>query len=517
MIKEDQLSKKLIRYLPTLLVLVTQLCAAIPSPLAARQSADEYPESNLSLTEVSENLRFLASDDLQGRKSGEPGNEAAARFIAEHFRAYGLRNVPGISDYFQSVPLRVSSQSQQNWMTISGDTLRYGGDLIVLNATPLNADAQLLQVEFGIDDTSSAGNDYAQLDARGKVVVANFGTHEGQDLRAGLQAGNEKLALARKKGALALVELYDGQVPWERLAAFLQRPRHTVATAAENEPDEPTVPHLLINNSGGKYDGKINQSNSTGLFIQEQMTETITSPNVVGLIEGGHADLKESYVVLMAHFDHIGTNHGPADEDNINNGARDNGMGVVALLSAAKTLSSARPARSVICLATTAEEMGLLGSKYYTENPLVPLNKTIFVLNTDGAGFTDTSIVSVVGLDRTGAKQEISRGAAAFGLDAISDPVPHMNLFSRSDNINFARKGIPAPTFSPGFRTFGPELQKYYHQPQDEVGADFDFNYLLKFSKAFAYSARLIADMPAAPQWRYGDEFEPVSKELYSK
>jgi len=164
----------------------------------------------------------------------------------------------------------------------------------------------------------------------------------------------------------------------------------------------------------------------------------------------------------------------------------------------------------------TAEEVGLLGSQYYANHPLLPLNKCIFNINSDGAGYNDTTIVAVMGLDRTGAKAEMETASKAFGLGIFADPSPEQGLFDRSDNVSFAKKGIPAPTFTPGFREFNGEIMKNYHQVSDNPET-IDFNYLLKFSQAFTYAARLIADMPKAPQWIAGDKYEEAAKKLYVK
>src|SRR5690606_29087311 len=118
---------------------------------------------------------------------------------------------------------------------------------------------------------------------------------------------------------------------------------------------------------------------------------------------------------------------------------------------------------------------------HYSENPLLPLNKCIFNLNCDGAGYNDTSIISVIGLTRTGAAAEIEKAAGTFGLGVAGDPAPEQNLFDRSDNVNFASKGIPAPTFTPGFKDFDAEIMKYYHQAIDNPES-IDYDYLLNYS-----------------------------------
>jgi Zn-dependent M28 family amino/carboxypeptidase len=186
----------------------------------------------------------------------------------------------------------------------------------------------------------------------------------------------------------------------------------------------------------------------------------------------------------------------------------------VALLVAAKALSQQPPKRSVMVLALTGEEVGLLGSRYYAENPLVPLKQTIFDLNIDGAGYNDTTIVSVIGLERTGAKAEIEAGARAFGLNVFAEPAPEQGLFDRSDNVSFAAKGVPAPTFSPGFKAFDAEIAKYYHQAIDNPES-LDFSYVHKFCQAYAHTARLIANRSTRPFWIAGDKYEAVGKELY--
>jgi Zn-dependent M28 family amino/carboxypeptidase len=258
-----------------------------------------------------------------------------------------------------------------------------------------------------------------------------------------------------------------------------------------------------------------------GYFQPFALPDGAESQNVLGVIPGTDPELRDEYVMLLAHYDHVGAgDHGggmrPTTEaDSIYNGARDNGMGVVALLHAARSLAADPPARSIVLFAAGAEEMGLVGSRFYAEHPLVPLEQTVFALNVDTGGYSDTSAVTVVGLERTTAAPLIREGAARAGLGLTPQPDPRMQLFRRSDNINLARRGIPAPTFSPGFLSFSdPGVADYYHQVTDEVG-DLDFAYLARFADAYAQTARLIADAPERPRWADGDEFEAAGRTLY--
>ena len=193
--------------------------------------------------------------------------------------------------------------------------------------------------------------------------------------------------------------------------------------------------------------------------------EQITSDNVMGLIEGTDPTLKNEYIVYTAHYDHVGV--GAPDDlgDEIYNGARDNAVGVTAVLSLANYFAAHPPKRSAMFVLFTAEEKGLLGSKYFTEHLPVAANQIKYNFNIDNGGYNDTSIISVIGLTRTEAEMDIQKACNEIGLQAIEDPAKEQGLFDRSDNVNFAVLGIPAPTFSLGFRAFDEEIFKYYHRP----------------------------------------------------
>jgi Zn-dependent M28 family amino/carboxypeptidase len=270
---------------------------------------------------------------------------------------------------------------------------------------------------------------------------------------------------------------------------------------------------MLVNDVGGLRlkDVETRGSAEVRIRVSKREREVVNSENVVGVLEGQDPELNREWVAITAHFDHLGSGRdlpGATDEDQIFNGARDNGMGTVALLTAAETLGALRPARSIILIALNGEELGMLGSRYYVEHPLIPLERTVFVLNADGGGYEDTSLATVLGLDRTSEGTRIRRACEEFGINAIPGGEALQHFFNQSDNVNFARRGIPAPTFSPGFREFGAAIRRFYHQPADEADENFDFDYLLRYSQAFALAARYIADDRETPRWTPGDEYE---------
>jgi len=471
-------------------------------------STDGFPEDHLSLATTTADLRFLASDELMGRAPGTPGGAAAARYIAEQFRAAGLKTVPGATEFYQPIPFSQTTPPAEGTLQMGETRYTQGESMLQLAGGAVAAEASVVFAGFG------TAADLDGLDLEGKIVVTRFGTPEDQGPQAGFAAGQAKRTAVTEGGAVALVELYSGSFAWIQLRGFLNRPRFIVDQNADG------IPHFLTDDTGGTHAEQMAQMPpaTANLTTSGLGRKAMDSPNVLGMVEGNDPALRNEFVVLTAHYDHLGAglNHaGATPADSIFNGARDNGMGTVALMNAARALGARPPARSVLFIALAAEESGLLGSHYYVDNPLIPLEDIVFVLNVDTGGYTDTEIVSVIGLERTTAEAAISAGTAAYDLKARPDPVPDQNLFNRSDNVSFAAKGIPAPTFSPGFHDFGKEIMKTYHQASDEAGDDFDYVYLLRFSQAYAHATRLIADMPERPFWVEGDDYEAAGKKLY--
>ena len=171
---------------------------------------------------------------------------------------------------------------------------------------------------------------------------------------------------------------------------------------------------------------------------------------------------------------------------------------------------------SVLFIALTAEEKGLLGSAWYAAHPLIPLEQTVFNLNTDGAGYNDTTVVTAIGLERTSAEATIKAASEVSGLEAIVDPVPEQNLYVRSDNVSFAQQGIPAVNFAPGTTAFDAEIMKHYHQVSDEAET-LNFSYVEKYCEAYTRAAEQIANLPATPFWTKDDKYEAVGRELYGR
>jgi Zn-dependent M28 family amino/carboxypeptidase len=332
----------------------------------------------------------------------------------------------------------------------------------------------------------------------------------------------KKRKLAKEKGAVGLIELYRLQFPWQFFLSYFGKESLNLADKMETTKSNPNFVYGWIKEENKETFNAMKDSKKTKVELSSEgfSRRAVTSNNVIGLLEGTDPELKDEYLLITAHFDHVGTGKNGGSpytpEDSIFNGARDNAMGTTALLGALQALAEAPPKRSVIFLAVTGEEIGLLGSQYYAENPLLPMDQVIFNLNTDGAGYNDPSYVSIVGFGRTGTDGLVEAASNIFGLDVFPNPAPEQNLFDRSDNVSFAKLGVPALCFSPGLTEFDEEISTYYHQAADNPDS-IDFDYLQKFCQALARTARLIADDEDRPFWVEGDKYEEAGKQLYER
>ncbi len=466
-------------------------------------------ESGFNEKEAISHFRYLASDELMGRDPIRPEIDAASRYISEQFWKYGAQQISGTNGYYQNIPFRLSSPPSKGTITLGKNSFEQGDGILVLDGPSLTGEFGLVVVGYGLEA------DYEGKNVEGKVVVTNVGAPNRLTPADLFSMGREKSTLAKSKGAIAIIEMYNvPTIPWNLVSNYLNRPQLTI----DNSKGEETIPYIWLKDLNNESINAIGNGNlgTADIQIQGKVNRKIIGKNVVAIIEGTDPNLKKEYVMLSAHYDHVGVGKPDAEGDSIYNGARDNAVGTVAVINASKYFAKNPPRRSILLCAWTAEEKGLLGSAYFADNPLIPLNQIIFNLNIDNGGYNDTSIVTVIGLGRTTADPLIEKAVAEFGIKAIADPSPEQGLYDRSDNVNFARKGIPAPTFSLGVTAFDDEITKYYHQPGDNVDS-FDLDYALLYWKSYILAAENIANWNEKPTWKSGDKYEAISKELYGK
>lgn len=473
----------------------------------------------LDKEELEQHIRFLASDELQGRYTGSPGNRVAARYIAEYLRAQGCEPVEGADGYFQNIPFESVSPPSTASLQIGDTSYELGKDFFLSNGGAATLEGKAIFAEHGWIDEKAGVDHFEGLALEGKVVYVWSGKPGSRDPQEAFAASQLKRKWAAERGAAALIEVYRLPFPWQFLLNYLNRENLVIA-----DPDNAAanLVYGMVNEKSDEVFENMNKGKGMLTSLETSGVNKISrqSSNVAAVLPGSDPDLKEEYMVVTAHYDHVGVGKQgggfPFGQDSIFNGARDNAIGVASLMLTAKALAKDPPKRSVLFLALTAEEQGLIGSSYFVKHPLIPLNKIVFNFNTDGAGYNDTSLVAVMGYDRTGVAGLIDQGAEAVGLQVVADPAPEQGLFDRSDNVSFARKGIPALSYSPGFKAFDQALMKNYHQVSDEA-ATLDYDYLYKYCEAFIRTARLIADHPDRPFWVSGDKYEKAGKSLYER
>ena len=444
-------------------------------------------------------LDYICADDKQGRNTGSVELNEVGRYLAERIAADGWQPLGDEGTFFQKVPMFMIKPGDAGKLAIGDLEFPIGEDAFVIAGQALElSEVEFVFVGFGLDAT-----DYENKDLNGKVALAFMGEDGNSDPRSYLPATFAKAAMAAEAGASGLVEINRGVryplgILANRLGMGVPKPM------ANYE-----LPVLWVKEDGdGVLETAIESGSGTGMFSsQSAPVEQVETFNVVGVFPGSDPALKDEYILMSAHYDHVGV--GGEGPDTIYNGARDNGMGVVAITQAARAMQAINPGRSIIYLACTAEEKGLVGSNYFANNPPVDLSKVVFNINVDGAGYETTDIVSAIGYGRTGTDSLMQIAAGFQGLELIENPSPEQGLYDRSDNVSFAQKGIPNVTWSPGFREFGPSLMAVYHQPADNPDT-VDAAYLEKFVLSYTKMVELLANWSDKAKWIKGDKYEEV-------
>ena len=245
--------------------------------------------------------------------------------------------------------------------------------------------------------------------------------------------------------------------------------------------------------------------------------QSLESQNVVGILPGSDAKLKDEYVVLSAHLDHVGKGE-PINNDRIYNGAMDNASGTATLIEAARAFSEKklRFRRSIVFLAVTAEEHGLKGSRYYAAHPTVPFERIIADINIDMflPLFPFRSFI-VQGLEESNLAEDLRKAATSVGVDVLSDPEPERRAFVRSDQYSFIRKGVPSISLKVGFIKDSPEHEivkrwrkERYHAPSDDLKQPIDFESAAKFNDAYLRVVEAVANRPDRPRWNSDSFFK---------
>jgi hypothetical protein len=446
---------------------------------AAQTPIAQHIGAQLTANDLKADVSFLASDALEGRGTPSRGLDIAAEFIAAQFRRAGLDPV-GDDGYFQSAPfvsVTPNSDGLSLTLEIAGKRIESAKASMAI-ATAAGVDLQ----GTGVYLTTAAQLDQAPAEqVRGKVLIVDPGERPARLSPA---------TIARLAPALT-VTLSNGP-GFGRVGAQL-REEGAPAVAGLTVWDK-TVRDALADAKPGPLDAKVS------VHIAAPKTEAVKLRNVVGVLKGSDPSLKDTYILVTGHYDHLGI-RGTAP-DKIYNGANDDASGTASVIEIARTLGTfpTRPKRSIVFIALFGEEMGLLGSRYYARHPLFPLAKTVADLNLEQMGRPDDTsgprfgIVNATGFDYTDMTTTLGKAGEEFGIKLVKDEQNSDPFFARSDNQAFADAGVPSHTLSVGY------VFAEYHQPGDEW-QKIDYENMAKVDRTVALGVYRMADSVEAPKW----------------
>ena len=472
------------------------------------QDSKSVIEDTYSLSKMKGHVTFLASDELEGRNTPSKGLEMAANYIASQFNEFGVEEVQGLDGFFQKVPMQIKQPPKSVELIYNGEIIT-SNNILYVSGNTKEISGKWLTVDFENQNIN-------KLKFEGKVIISIIRNKPELNANQVFNSSRTNKAKALDKGAVGFVEILESNSSiWSRFSRFYTRSR-TQVKEMDTEPSE--FLHVMVHDDSGDIVEKFSRTNKNlvGIKLGDFENVDFTTSNVVGFVEGSDPELKEEYIICSAHYDHVGIGRPDSEGDSIYNGARDNAIGVMSVLMAAENISLHPLKRSVIFVLFTGEEKGLLGSKWMANHPPVDLKNIVFCLNSDGGGYNDTTIATIIGARRINMHDVFDKACEAVNISAFDGTDETQFLFNSSDNIVFAQKGIPALTFSMGFKDMDSEIMKYYHQPADETET-IDFKYIEKFSSAFGISLREIADSKVRFFWNEGDEFYQTGRDLYEE
>ena len=527
---------------------------------AANLPEVEVPE--ISETTMKDVTKALSSDDFAGRAPGTVGEEKTLELLISRFEAAGLSPGNGES-WFQDVPLveiNAKDQSNLDIKSESGTTisLNPGSDFVAVTYQEQEkidiTDSEMVFVGYGINAPERDWNDYEGIDVKGKTVIIlvndpDFGTEtlEGEfGGRAMTYYGRwtYKYEEAARQGAAAAIIIHDEapaaygwgvvESSWSGPQFYAQTSNGAADQTKANGWIQKEKAREILAASGQDMDELMTSAKQKG-FKAVPLTTTaslnfsnefgsLQSKNVVGVLKG--AKRPDEYVLYTGHWDHLGICKPAPDGDNICNGAVDNATGTAALVALAEAHNKAgAPDRSIIFLAVTAEESGLLGSKYYAENPIYPLSQTVGGVNMDAFSMSGPAKnLTVIGKGKSQLDIYLDAAAKIEERTPEAEPTPEKGFYYRSDHFSFAKLGVPMLYFEGGEdlvnggREAGAKVSEdytknRYHGPKDEYDENWDWSGVMNDLRLYYRVGRMLAMSEDWPNWNEGDEFKEARDE----
>ncbi len=486
-------------------------------------------------------VAVLADDRLEGRDTGSPGHLEAARYVAQEFERAGLKPA-GTSGYLQAVSFltrRIDEANSRLALVRAGreHVLKLGEEANFVSRFDLasSVEAPAVFVGYGLHQPDAGHDDLAGADLRGKIAVYLSGGPSSLPgpLRAHAQSWAERWKALREAGAVGTISIANPRtmdVPWSRSAPARLKPSMVLEGAGFDDGTglsfsavfNPQHAGLLFEGAPHSFAELLKIADAGKALPSFPLPVTVRarasldrgkaeSHNVAAVLPGNDPKLRTEYVVLSAHLDHVGVGAAIAG-DSIYNGAMDNAAGVASLIEIARLLRNPeRPLqRSVLLVAVTGEEKGLQGSRYFANRPTVKPESMVANLNLDMyLPIHPLRSIAAPGLNESSLGDQLRAAAEGFGISAHPDPEPDRNLFIRSDQYSFIRRGIPALFFKFGYAPGSPEerLQKEwiktrYHAPSDDLKQPVDREAAALFNRVIAELTVRVANDPERPRWK---------------
>src|SRR6266496_2273728 len=516
-------------------------------------------------------IKVFASDEFEGRAPGTKGEELSVKYIGDQFKQIGLK--PGNPDgtYTQEVPLAGIKNEPRLSFSIGDKTIdpKYPDDFTASSARlepEIKVDkSDVVFVGYGIVAPEYGWDDYKGLDVRGKTLLMLIGDPPIPDPKDPSKLDEKvfkgkamtyygrwtyKYEIAAQKGAVAAIIVHEKQpaaYPWQVVRSSwgkenfeLDDPNKNMDAVSARSWIMLDVAKKLVADCGKDFDAlkktavtkdfrPVTLNATSGIQIKQQIRE-FKSHNVIGKLEGTDAKLKDEYVIYTAHWDHLGR-HPELHGDQIFNGAIDNASGVASVIQIAAAFMKVNPPpkRSVLFMATTAEEAGLLGAKFYAEHPLYPLEKTLADTNIDGVNpWGKTHDLEDLTNGNSALDDLLGQAAARQGRVMKPNSEPEKGSFYRVDSFEFAKAGVPVLHAARGIEIIGKPLEygkqkrdefvaKHYHQPSDEVDPGWDLSGAVQDVQLLFEVGYQVANGDKFPEWKTGSEFKAKRDAMLKK
>lgn len=525
-----------------ILALASAMAVAVPAPAQKPETPAQRETRWWGHVEV------LASDAMEGRLTGSPGYDRAAAYVVQQLTEIGVEPA-GTDGWFQPVDLveQRFDPAASSAALVRGNApvaLSVPGQVYFRGSYPMpeTVDAPLVFAGYGLSIPEAGFDDLAGLDVKGKVVVV-IGAAGPPAIPGALKsdARSGLAATLAKRGALGMISITTPkltEIPWARQVGISAQPSMYLADAALRDVPVPFMAatfnpaegELLFAGSGRSFADvaaladkgeALPKMELAGRFTARitAARQPVAGKNIVARLPGRDAALAAENVVLSAHLDGLGIGV-PVKGDAIYNGAFDNAIGVASVIEIARVLKAAPPSRSVVFAIVTAEEKGLLGSKYFAAKPTVPKASLVADINFDmPLPIFPLKSVTPIGFEQSTLGDNAQAVSKAMGLPVVPDPLPDRNAFIRSDQYSFIRQGIPSLFLKYGFAVGTPEeavekawRAERYHSPQDDILQPVMKAEAVKLNDYVTALIRNVADDPRRPAWREDSPFRKFAK-----